>query len=327
MNRPGDRLRAFAAQWCCPDTMARFIDPMIADLQQEHADALRRGQRWRSRSLRAAAAAAFVKVMILCAWTGALSLGQGWTSDDRRALISAIMFSGGIAIAIVVVSEYPLLSFSIRNRGFSARSLLYLAPRALPVAMTAGATLGIVFSLAGRSFSRRVSAGVLALALVVSAFTFVNLAWIAPTANQAFRELLWPANPVVRHPNELTLRDLGRLSDDVERDHLLAGGNRRREIALAYYTRWSLSFAPLVFSLFALSIVARSAGRRWRLGGIAMISLILFDGVIISARAFAVREALAPSVAAWYPNLVVIGVAGLVYFSRLSPARHGPAAS
>ena len=32
MNRPGD-LRAFAARWCCADTMARIVDPLIGILE------------------------------------------------------------------------------------------------------------------------------------------------------------------------------------------------------------------------------------------------------------------------------------------------------
>ena len=56
MNRPGDSLRAWASRWCCPDTMAAIIDPMIADLQLEHARARRSGRMWRSRLIRLSAA-------------------------------------------------------------------------------------------------------------------------------------------------------------------------------------------------------------------------------------------------------------------------------
>src|SRR4051812_17574040 len=49
MRRPGDRLHALAARLFDPSTMERLIDPVIADLQRERADALSRGQVWRGR--------------------------------------------------------------------------------------------------------------------------------------------------------------------------------------------------------------------------------------------------------------------------------------
>ena len=36
MTRPGDRLRRFAAIVCGPETMARLVDPIVADLQAEY---------------------------------------------------------------------------------------------------------------------------------------------------------------------------------------------------------------------------------------------------------------------------------------------------
>ena len=75
MSRPGDRLRAFAAGWCSPETMTRLIDPVIADLRHEHAEAVSRGRVWKSRFIHVGAWLAFLKVLIICAlskreWTG-----------------------------------------------------------------------------------------------------------------------------------------------------------------------------------------------------------------------------------------------------------------
>ena len=49
MTRPGARLRSLARRFCDPATMERLIDPAIADLQCEHAEATRAGDRWRGR--------------------------------------------------------------------------------------------------------------------------------------------------------------------------------------------------------------------------------------------------------------------------------------
>ena len=79
MTRPGDRLQAFAAGWCSPDTMTRLIDPLIADLRHEHAEAVSRGRVWKSRLIQVAAWLAFLKVLIVCAF-----LNREWTAADHQ---------------------------------------------------------------------------------------------------------------------------------------------------------------------------------------------------------------------------------------------------
>ena len=52
MNRPGARIRALAARVCDAETMERLIDPVIADLQVEHAEAVQNGRAWMRRWIR-----------------------------------------------------------------------------------------------------------------------------------------------------------------------------------------------------------------------------------------------------------------------------------
>jgi hypothetical protein len=94
MSRPGDRLRAFAARVCSADTMARLIDPVIADIQAEHAHALQRGRVWRSRWIRLAGDIAFAKVFVMCEWSAACDTGP---------LIRAVGCSLG-AVALVTAA-------------------------------------------------------------------------------------------------------------------------------------------------------------------------------------------------------------------------------
>src|SRR6185503_5559849 len=47
--RPGSRLRSLARRMCSQSTMDRLIDPVIADLQCEYAQAIRDHRRWRRR--------------------------------------------------------------------------------------------------------------------------------------------------------------------------------------------------------------------------------------------------------------------------------------
>jgi hypothetical protein len=86
MNKPGDGLRAFAARWCRPDTMARVIDPLIADLQLEHEEAAHAGRRWKARLVRTVAWFAFIKVVVLCVSRDAIPSREARATDDRRVL-------------------------------------------------------------------------------------------------------------------------------------------------------------------------------------------------------------------------------------------------
>ena len=49
MTLPGVRLRAIASCLCYAQTMERVIDPLIADLQLEHAEANHEGHVWKGR--------------------------------------------------------------------------------------------------------------------------------------------------------------------------------------------------------------------------------------------------------------------------------------
>ena len=79
VNLPGTRLRALAEHLFDRTTIERLIDPAIADLQCEHADAVRHGRLWRARRVRVAGVIAFCKVATWAAFTkesrGARAIG------------------------------------------------------------------------------------------------------------------------------------------------------------------------------------------------------------------------------------------------------------
>jgi hypothetical protein len=64
-------------------TMARVIDPMVADLQKEYAEAIRRDRVWKSRGILLAGYFVFLKTIAVC---GAGTTLRGWTVDDRSAM-------------------------------------------------------------------------------------------------------------------------------------------------------------------------------------------------------------------------------------------------
>jgi len=316
MRRPGDRLRVFAARWCGPATMARLIDPLVADLQLEHAESMRSGRVWKSRAIYLAGWIAFLKILAICAWADTISLSQGWTADDRRALISAVAFSSVMIAIAVVLLELPFVENTGVLQNPSPRRFVYLVPQAFSLALTVGGTLGIVFGLGGRRFSRRVGASLILLALAGSVISFVNLAWVTPAANQAFRILMSGQTDLVPGISELSL---GELSHEIDRflDPSFAQFGYLLALAFALHSRLALSLSPLVFAIFALSIASGGFFRRWMLGLAACAAFLGYYMLLYGVRSLVWNRTIPPYAAAWIPNVVTLLVAsGPLVFSR-----------
>jgi lipopolysaccharide export LptBFGC system permease protein LptF len=308
VNRPGDRLRAFAAAWCCPETMERVIDPLITDLQVEYADAVRRGQPWEGRRVYISAWIAFFKVIAICTWSSGLAWHR-WTADERRMLVRTLTFSTVLIITVTALLELtPIMNAAQSWR--SARLWLYLIPQALPLAVAIGA-LGIVFGVGGRAFSRRVTAGLVLLALTVSVASLVDLAWIVPAANQEFRMAVAGRADLLKGASELTLGELSREIEIVQRNesglaywYSTTWEGHLRELAFNYHLRWALAFSPLVLVLFALSIAAGSALKRWMLAVAACGALFSYYQLLYAGRELVLSGRIPAYVSAWFPNAV-----------------------
>jgi hypothetical protein len=208
-----DRLRALAARMLELRTMERVIDPLLADLQMECADANRSGRVWRSRWTLIAGHVVFLKTVAFCEAENVMTLFRGWTADDIAALKRTLGVSvAAITVTTVVLEMPPLLNspFVLSN----PKTILYLIPQALVLAVPMGFTVGVFYGLRGRIVSLRSMGAVLACAIFFSLACLAMLAWILPWANQEFPQM------VLRHVsghdgvvamkgfNELTLGDL-----------------------------------------------------------------------------------------------------------------------
>lgn len=121
--------------------MERLIDPMLADLQVEYGDAVRRGRMWRSRWVRVAGFITFVKVIALYGCERAI---LDWTADDHRALRRTIALTIAIIVAATLLLLVPpLLNVPSWTRASRASLLVYVIPQAIPIAVPVGLTLGI----------------------------------------------------------------------------------------------------------------------------------------------------------------------------------------
>jgi hypothetical protein len=324
MTRPGDRLRTMAARVFDRRTMERVVDPLVADLQVEHAEAIRRGRVWRSRWILLSGHVAFLKTIGLCGAEGVMRFLRGWNVEDRSAMSRTLGFSVA-AIAVMTVA-IELLS---RNRLFvlyHPKLLVYLAPSALVLAVPIGITFGLLLGLRGRVVSRRSTGALLACAIFSSLACLVMMAWVVPLANREFRQFVFQDDVrrferdliLAKGINELTLGELSQQIDSYRRtgtvtDLLDANSISGALLSYSYHMRWALSCATLVLALFALSVTRRIVAG-WTTVLAAFGACFSYYVFMWAGRAAALQETLPAFVGAWLPNLVfaVVSVALLI---------------
>lgn len=307
MNRPGNRLRAVAAGWCCRETMDRVIDPLIADIQREHGEAVRQGLIWKSRWIQLAGWLIFVKVLFLCAGAH-LTAAERWTTDDRKSLVRAAVIS---AVTVVVITVL-LVSRSAEDLPTvllhpSPKRLLFLAPYPFVAGIVLGATLGIVLGLGGRALSRRLIAAAISVALMCSAIVLIDVGWVAPAANTAYRVTVFGDNGPMPGFGEASLGQLRRHIEYLSRDLAVAQPRSTffgflDALSFEYHRRVALSLSPLLFTLFALAMAARFR-RRWMLGIAACASFFAYGWLVIVVTPWGFQWPL--YAAAWLPNAAI----------------------
>jgi len=319
MNRPGDRLRGWASRWCCADTMAAVIDPMIADVQLEHARAQGSGRMWKSRLIRLSAAIMFLEVLAICAWRDRLSLAR-LSADDRKALIRSLAMACAFTAVLTALFELPWVNdYPKVLQSASPMRFLYLAPQAIALALTAGVTLGLVFGLAGPAPSRRIVASVLGLSVLASVVSLVNVGWVTPAGNQAFRVRITRDADTIPNMSEMSLGELARKIDEFDRDPTLVGLGYRAALAANYHWRLALACSPVIFGAFVLAL-GGAFRRRWIRGVIACAAILAWAEAPNFLRPWDVG--LPPYAALWLPNLTlaIIGTA-LVWQARRTTTR------
>jgi hypothetical protein len=306
--------------------MERVIDPLIADLQREHGEALRTGRIWKGRWIQFGGWIAFLKVIALCAWHEMTSPDR-WPSEDRRSLTRAALISvltaAGVTVLLVSMTAEDIPQVLMRP---SPVRLLYLAPYPFAAGIVLGATLGVVLGLGGRAISRRLVTAALAAALATSAVAFVDLGWVAPAAHVAYRATIGDTNPNLEI-GEASFGALRRKIEQVDRDSGSSPLGFSAALSFDYHRRVALSFSPLVFTLFALAL-AGCVRRRWLLGLAACAAFLVYGWLVMTVRPWDLQpwDLRAPAYrAAWLPNTAIATLAaicGLLGVARQATRRH-----
>jgi len=313
MTGPGVRLRVIASRWCSAQTMERVIDPLIADLQMEHASANHEGHRWKGRWIRLVAGFALLKVIVLCGGRSLLSLEAG-TRDEHRAMIRTVVFSAVSVCTLVILLMAPLWRTRlIATETKQAQMYIYLIPQVLPIAIPIGIMIGILFGFRGRIPSGRSTRMVLTMAVTWSAISFAILVWLMPTANQlerAYRQSMVGGHGIAKGTltkgiNEMTLTELSGQIDSY-RGRKMAGSTVVVDLTFSYHQRWSLACATAVLALFAVGVLAHRPSARWTVGLVAVGACFAYYVLLFLGRSAVVGGTIPAFVGAWFPNMVFV---------------------
>jgi lipopolysaccharide export LptBFGC system permease protein LptF len=287
--------------------MERLIDPAITDLQTEYEDAMRRRQVWRARWVRLCGSVAFMKVLAQCGPFEVRQAMREWSPDDTQGLSRAIGI-GVIAtvIATVLLEAQQLSHVTDIDGKWMVELAFFLVPSTLALSLPAGFAVGIALSLSTRHISRSLVLAILAISLAASLVQFVNLGWVTPNVNQAFREEWarqagWPA-PIARGLREVSLGELGRTLNTSTLP------SRDRVRVFEYHNRIASAAIALTLAGFVLVIVTRRRPARPIATIAASAAPFGYLMLLWFAQALAKEGFLTPAAAAWFPHLALIAV-------------------
>ena len=293
MNRPGTRLRAIAALLFNRSALERLIDPVIADLQCEYAEAVHQGRVWRARWVRIVSAIAFGKVAVVALFAT--------NRHGTRAMVVALS-AATLVTAAAICAVLAGTAATIHSRGNMVWLVLYLVPQALAISVPVCMALGIFVWIRGEGADPSTRRSVLWLMRLALLLAVANTGWITPAANTAFRNVNAGAE-MPRGANELTFIELGQRVHQGSPETALDG-----PLPMAFWlnARLALVIAPVLLCVLAL---AASTARRPRFAAVIVFAtLTVFVGcyVLLPDYDILVLMRWLPAAAiAWIPNVIV----------------------
>ena len=282
MTQPGERLRHLASRVCSERTLRRLVDPVVADLQFEHVDALARGDRWRGRVATCRAVVALGRILchrLVPALRDELPADAMWRVSRAVFAATALLTMAiwMLPLFVVTTGGYPSMPLTIAN---VVRLLVYLSPSALGVTIPVGLSIGVLVVCGGRTPPRHVRATIVLLSIAATAVACVLFIAIAPLASQAYRDLASP--PGI----ELRINQPGSVGYQLER-----------------YGRWALVCGNGVLAAFAVTAAAAARRRTW-IGAAAGLASVLYPFLSLPIGVLAFERALPVLLAAWLPNVI-----------------------
>jgi hypothetical protein len=273
--------------------MERLIDPVIADLQCEHAEAVRHGRLWRARWVRIVSGIAFCKVAALAVFA---------THRHGARALAVSLSTATLVTALAIGAALAGTAATIHTRGNMLWLILYLVPQALNISLPVCVALGVFIWIRREGVNPPMKRTVLRLMCLALLLTVANIGWITPAANTAFRNVNAGA-AMARGANELTFIELGRRVYQGSPETAIDG-----PLPMAFWlnARLALAMAPVLLCVFALA--GATALNRRSAAVIVFATLTVFTGCYLLVPDYEIvmlTRWLPAAAVAWIPNVIV----------------------
>jgi hypothetical protein len=301
-------IRRFLARVCSDATMARVVDPTLADM------------RWESGRPSWAGCLALAKALVVHSIVSTPAvLSRTWSEDERAIPKAAILAIAGAFIAALPLIAPPLLQGFPSSRAFPIPLVplaVTLLPQAIALTLPAALLLAIPLAFRRQDPSRRLAQRTVVLSMCWVLATFVVMAWAVPEGNQAFRVMASNQVNITRGPGEMSFP---ALRNKIEVLKLTPGGRiAARPLEFVYHLRLMLTCLPLPLGLLALAISRSARGRRrpWTIGLAAFggYVCVFIPAALGGAGVLMKSSALPPALFAWTP-IVLLGIVAWCLYS------------
>jgi lipopolysaccharide export LptBFGC system permease protein LptF len=312
MTLPGHRIRRWTSRAFNEATMARVIEPTLADLQLEYARAHAAGRVWRARWVRMWGYATCARVVALAAMRDVRRAAISPSPADQQ-LARRVVITTAICLAVVTTlftAATALLVVGWEGLISTPWLAVTLVPQVLPRAVPVALAIGVALAVSTQPPTRYVTAIALALALSGTAVSFVSLNWAGPMGARAFRHAAGWTGP--EGSAEMTLGMLHRgvqvlTAAQESRPSIPGVAQAAGKIEATYYLRLALPFAPLVLVTWLLA--SRRSTNRFAAASHAAVGCGLYFWLTALTAAAAAHSAIAPAILVWMPNLAFFAAA------------------
>ena len=332
MRTPGARVLLLAQRILDRRTTTRLIAPAVADLQHEHRESARQPGPWPRRRALARGYQSLARLAGPVAWSCIRRFATGFVTEDDHVIGRLVAFTlVAVALLTATLIAPPLLQ--MHQRWLTSSLFLQVAPllvpQALGLALPLGLLAGALLALRGRAVlrSRVALVRLAAIAVSVGLLTLAATAWLVPTGNQRFRQVIAnalaerdgrPRPPVALTPgpNEMPFAELDRQIGALR--HVPGSETELNRMRFSYHVRLALAVSPLALLLLAMGVSSLARGRWW-----ALVATVVGNPLSIMVMWGDLPFDSTPLLQAWGP-VIAMGAVGSLMLAAARRREHVP---
>jgi len=332
MRTPGARVLLLAQRILDRRTTTRLIAPAVADLQHEHRESARQPGPWPRRRALARGYQSLARLAGPVAWSCIRRFATGFVTEDDHVIGRLVAFTlAAVALLTATLIAPPLLQ--MHQRWLTSSLFLQVAPllvpQALGLALPLGLLAGALLALRGRAVlrSRVALVRLAAIAVSVGLLTLAATAWLVPTGNQRFRQVIAnalaerdgrPRPPVAltHGTNEMPFAELDRQIGALR--HVPGSETELNRMRFSYHVRLALAVSPLALLLLAMGVSSLARGRWW-----ALVATVVGNPLSIMVMWGDLPFDSTPLLQAWGP-VIAMGAVGSLMLAAARRREHVP---